>query len=205
MLRTISIALFFTLVSCSNKKNETAVELGQQGSGLVADTCLCSDLTIDSLGNLLKDAKPFTGVCYSTYPNSDKKYMIKSLMNGELHGKTVYLGQDGEVLMQELYESGQTKRSGELERLTCDCKELKPNQTKNHAGEVVNIVELDNIPYTGKCRSNYPESHQIYLERNYKSGLLDGYSIYYDKQGLTMYMEKYEAGNLVKTIYETNS
>lgn len=194
---TFSLILF---AQCDNSKPE--VDLIQEGTMMnstVQDTCLCGDLTMDTLGGFSKNDSLFTGVCILNYPDTDLKYVVKGILNGQLHGIVTYYDKIGNILVEEVYENGQKKRTGDGAPLACDCAELEqigsPGETKKRSF-------LDDIPFTGKCLKNYPNTDQIYMEVNYKSGLLDGFTIFYDKVGETMYMEKYEQGDLIKVIYD---
>lgn len=193
----LSLLLLF-VISCSEEKKK--LDLVEQGSTLSAqskDTCLCNELEIDSLTQtFLKNNEPFTGVCIHNYPHTAQKYMIKNILEGKLHGKTSYFDQQGELLVEEVYENGTKKRSGANAPIDCECSELKHNNTTN-------LWYLDNIPFTGRCFEKYPDSDKTYLEVPYVNGMKEGFTVFYDRFGATMYMEKYEKGNLVKTIYET--
>ena len=59
---------------------------------------------------------------------------------------------------------------------------------------------LNNSLYTGKCSDNFPNSDQVYLEANYKDGLLHGYTIYYQKDGKVLMIHNYENGEIIKEI-----
>ncbi len=193
----LSLILF---AQCDNSKPE--VDLIQEGSMMnspVQDTCLCDDLAVDSLGVFSKNDSLFTGVCILNYPNTDLKYVVKGILNGALHGNVIYYDKMGNVLVEEVYEDGEKKRTGDGAPLVCDCAEL---EQVSSPGETIKRSFLDDIPYTGKCHKKYPDMDQVYMEVNYKSGLLEGFTIFYDKTGETMYMEKYEKGELIKVIYE---
>ncbi len=198
--------LFFLIVtfvySCSNTQEEDIVEDGTVLSTAQLDSCDCGDLIIDSSGFYIDSAEGtvFTGVCTDYYPNSTDKYIEKNILEGQLHGNVVYFDRNGKVLMEEVYQEGNRKRSGKVDFLVCDCTELE--KVPNPDPQLPNRFFLDEIPYTGKCEQSYPESAQIYLESSYKDGLLDGTSKYYNHDGSVLYMEQYIKGILVKTFYE---
>jgi antitoxin component YwqK of YwqJK toxin-antitoxin module len=78
----------------------------------------------------------------------------------------------------------------------CNCKDLKMKAssdklTKNY---------LNTILFSGSCEDYYPNSDQIYLEANYKKGLLHGFTIHYTKNGSAILMQKYEEGILIEEI-----
>jgi len=193
----LSLVLF---TQCNNSKPET--DLIQEGTMMISpvqDTCLCDDLSVDSLGVFKQSDSFYTGICILNYPDTDLKYVIKGILNGTLHGTVTYYDKAGNVLVEEVYEDGVKKRTGDGAPLVCDCSEL---ELVSSLGETIKRSFLDDIPYAGKCQKKYPDMDQVYMEAQYKSGLLDGFTIFYDKQGETMYMEKYENGELIKVIYE---
>ncbi|MFT5820689.1 MAG: hypothetical protein ACI8ZM_001934 [Crocinitomix sp.] len=194
---TLSLILF---AQCDNSKPE--VDLIQEGTMMnsaIQDTCICDELAMDTLGVFSKNDSLFTGVCILNYPNTDLKYVVKGILNGKLHGTVTYFDKMGNILVKEVYEDGQKKRTGDGAPLSCDCAELEhvgsPGETKKRSF-------LDDIPFSGKCFKKYTDLDQIYMEVNYKSGFLEGFTIFYDRAGKTMYMEKYEQGDLIKVIYD---
>jgi hypothetical protein len=196
------LGLLFCLIlfaQCNNNKSD--VDLIQQGEMMnspAQDTCLCDDILVDSLGVFTQDDTLFTGVCILNYPNTDLKYVVKGILNGSLHGTVTYYDKMGNILVEEVYVDGEKKRTGDRAPLVCDCSELTQS---TDPGETIKRSFLDEIPYNGKCIKRYAGMDQIYMEVDYKSGLLDGFTIFYDKVGDTMYMEKYEEGVLIKIIY----
>ncbi len=189
------------LVACG-EKNKGDIDLIEKGVVLtsnVADTCFCNVLVTNADGDLYQDDLLFTGVCILNYPNSDEKYIVKNILSGKLHGSVLYYDKMGNVLVEEIYQDGNRKRSGNSAPLSCDCSELEHNDIPESNSK---LVLLDGIPYTGKCYEKYPNSDQASVEIGYTKGVLNGFSIFYDRQGNTMYMEKYEAGELIKVIYE---
>jgi antitoxin component YwqK of YwqJK toxin-antitoxin module len=59
---------------------------------------------------------------------------------------------------------------------------------------------LDDIPYTGSCEEYYPDMNQLYMRINYRDGILQGYSSYFNKDGSTLLIQKYENGELISAI-----
>ena len=204
MIKLYPLILFIAvLTSCSdsdseNKKNITNNEGTQKQSG-VLDTCFCLDLDIDTIGAHFMKEKLYTGICIEYYPGSENKYIEKSILNGLVHGKTAFYDRSGKLLVEEIYENGKKKRSGEVMPLNCNCSELVKTEAVSHDGKTRYL--LDDIPYTGSCEEFYPDSSNIYMEINYKNGLLEGRSTYYKRDGSEMYTEKYKAGELVTTYY----
>jgi antitoxin component YwqK of YwqJK toxin-antitoxin module len=163
------------------------------------DTCSCDSLTENEEGLALLDGEIYTGVCRSNYPNSEKKYITKDYMNGQLHGEVTFFDPTGGVLMEEVYTEGKKKRNGGGAPQNCDCSELVQ---KTVPGVPEPRFMLDDLPFTGKCEEKYPNSDQTYIEIYYKDGLRDGFATYFNRNGGTMFMEKYENGELIKTINE---
>lgn len=196
------ILLVPVLFGCNNENTSAEhVDDGNLMSVNKMDTCSCDELQADEHGMELLNGNPFTGICYSNYPQTDIKYIEKSLLEGKLHGKVTYFTKTGEVLIEEIYESGKQKRSGSSDALECSCSELEVHSTPG-----VSIVKytLDDIPYTGKCYGYYSDADtgQIYLESYYRDGFLDGNTIYYDRDGSTLYFEEYKSGELIRVVYE---
>src|SRR5687768_17418027 len=174
------LTLLALAVSCSS---DSADQTPQGSTSISEQTpeeiCDCSVLAIDSLGNHTQDGKSFTGTCVSYYDGSENKYLEKNILNGLLHGKVTYFDRTGEILLEEFYESGKQKRSGDSETgLTCDCSELKIQEMQG-----MSIYKLDDVPFTGRCEKFYENSNQLYMESSYKKGILDGYTIYYNRDG----------------------
>lgn len=193
----LSVLCFF---ACSSSEDEVdLIEAGSIMATNATDTCFCEVLVEDSLGNLSLDSTLFTGVCIYNYPGTKEKYMVKSLLNGKLHGLVSYYDQQGQILLEEMYENGQKKRTGDGAPQTCNCSELKQITSP---GEPLSRSFLDDIPFTGKCIEKYVNSDQTYMEVSYNKGLLEGFTTFYDQTGNTLYIEKYENGQLVKVIYE---
>lgn len=195
----VFLSVLFWQCAGNTEGEKDLIDQGTVKTGTVSDTCFCDDLLPDSSGVLFRDDAPFTGVCIHNYPATDQKYMVKNVLEGKLHGSVIYYDQQGGLLFEEVYENGEQKRSGESAPLSCDCSELEKTPVP---GETQEISTLDGIPYTGKCLKSYPNSDQLYMEISYDNGVLHGFSIFYDMEGNTMYMEKYEYGELLKVIYE---
>jgi hypothetical protein len=193
---------FLTLLVLAASCGGDSAEKTPQGSTHISeqtqgDVCDCDTLEIDSLGNHTLEGKPFTGSCISYYVDSEDKYLEKNILNGLLHGKVNYFDRNGEILLEEFYENGVQKRSGDSETgLTCDCSELKIQEIQG-----MSVYKLDDVPFTGRCERFYENSTQLYMESNYKKGILDGYTVYYNRDGSTILMEKYERGVMISTVH----
>ncbi len=196
ILFSISLFLFY---SCGSEQEENLVEEGDVLITNFVDTCDCATLSIDSLGTYFEEETAYTGVCIGYYPESNSKYVEKNLLEGLLHGNVTYFDKSGEVLIEEIYENGKPKRSGKAEVLECECSEL--NQKKASDPRYPVKFSLDDIPFTGKCKSYYPETEIIYMESNYLNGYLEGYTTFYNRDSSKMYMEYYRNGIIEKTVY----
>lgn len=151
----------------------------------------CKELTEDSLGNYSQDDSLFTGVCYTTYPNTGAKLEIRQIFNGKLHGHRFLLAQTGDTISINLYSHGKLLRESIGRNEICNCDSLE-------------VVEQNGIkfryyfdePYSGRCQKFYPESDttQLYLESNFTNGLLSGSKRIYDRQGNIILEEKYLDG-----------
>ncbi|MFT4600156.1 MAG: hypothetical protein ACI857_000326 [Arenicella sp.] len=197
-LTTIFIGLL--IFSCSEEEADENLEsFGTVMQSNNQDTCECNALDIDTTGTMFLDAKTFTGLCTENYHGTDSKYIEKHILDGRLHGKIVYYDKMGEILIEELYENGEKKRSGELEFISCECKELVREDAV--IPNMPTTFYLDDIPFTGTCTDFYPGTSQTYMEVTYKKGLLNGRSSYYDREGEVMYTEKYAEGKLITTVH----
>lgn len=199
---TFAFLLLLFLVGCNNETSKTTPSNSGSGSVMqsaLMDTCFCQDLDADSLGIYFMKDKKYTGMCIENYPETATKYIEKSLLEGKLHGKVKYFDKQGNVLIEEIFENGNKKRSGEVDVLVCDCSELTL-QSSNTPG-IPKRYYLDGIPYTGTCMENYPDSKQQYMEVSYEQGVLHGRTKYFNKDGTALYSEKYEKGELISTHY----
>lgn len=202
MNRLLSFSFVFLFIcSCTGDSDESenlTSDTGKVMKSEFLDTCKCAALDVDSLGNHFRDGEKFTGICMDYYPGSTDKYIEKNLLSGRIHGKVTYYSKDGEMLIEEIYENGQKKRSGEVDVLNCPCTELKKEET--HIPQVPFRYLLDGIPYTGTCEEFYPESNQLYVSRQYKNGVMDGHTVFYNRDGSTLMIEKYESGLLISVV-----
>ena len=198
-MKFLVLVSIFILISCSSNTDSKKTSDGSISDSDITNSCDCVDLDIDSTGVHYLNDSLYTGICVSYFVNTKSKYIEKSILKGKLHGKVVYYDKSGEVLLQELYENGKQKRSGETDKsLTCDCAELEVHPNTDPI--VPSQYWLDDMPFSGKCEKYYPDSQQLSLEVNYKNGYQDGYTIYYNRDGSTILMERYTSGILVSTV-----
>lgn len=196
MKNRIYILLSLILISCnSGNKEETSIELGRNKESETLPSCNCDSLIKNPNNELLFGGEIFTGFCFSNYPSSEQKYIEKQILDGLVHGKITYFGKTGKILFDESYSYGELLTSTENES-RCNCKNLKikessDKQKKNYLNESL---------FTGTCQDFYPNTNQIYLEANYKKGILHGFTIYYNKDGSVLMMQSYEEGTLIKDI-----
>lgn len=193
--------IFITIcISACEPAGEQKTDDGTLNAETAAlDTCGCSELISDSTTQIYTlNGSPYTGICISYYPGSTDKYIEENFFDGKLHGKVTYYDRTGEILLEELYDNGTQKRSGNNESLVCKCTELE--FTKTTDPQYPSVAQLDEIPFTGKCEEKYPDSEQPSMESNYKNGILHGYTIYYNRDGSTILIEHYDMGELVSAV-----
>ncbi len=189
-----NLFVILLITSCNSDSNTTQVELGENKEVDLSALCNCDSLETNDLGSLTLNSEEFSGRCYSNYPNSTEKYIEKEILKGEYHGKVTYFDKQGKLLYSETYNKGESM--GDLENQpNCNCMDIEgrdENGVKKHY--------LNNSLYTGMCSDNFPNSDQVYLEANYKDGLLHGYTIYYQKDGTVLMIHNYEHGKIIKEI-----
>lgn len=199
---TSSLLALILMFSCSGNNeaaDSTELDSGSMMQSQELDTCLCNDLDVDTMGIHYYKEETYTGVCVEYFPGSEEKYLEENLLNGQVHGRVIYYDREGQVLLEEIYEEGVRKRSGDVDVLHCDCSELE--LVESNMQQVANRHVLDGIPYSGTCDKYYSDSDQIYMSVSYKDGLLNGRTIYYNRDGSTMLIEKYEIGELISTLH----
>jgi hypothetical protein len=195
------IIVAIVISSCENQdvnNDYSSGDLGKMKESEVLDTCQCSNLDVDTTDVHFLNEKIYTGICLEYYPESKDRYIEKNLLNGKIHGKVTYFNREGEILIEEVYDDGKKKRSGDVEVLTCACSELMKEAT--NIPQVPFRYLLDDIPYTGSCEEYYPDMNQLYMRINYRDGILQGYSSYFNKDGSTLLIQKYENGELISAI-----
>lgn len=183
--------------SCDSlSDSDNVVELGESKTGGDIIVCNCEDLTKDSIGILNYNGIPFTGNCLIKYQNSEKTYIEKQILNGQINGKIKYFNRSGKVLFEENFVQGEFKLDLSQESIHCNYKSL----TFKQEGFFKKCYYNDML-FTGTCSDQYPNSDQDYFKSTYKDGLLHGYNTYYDKNGEILYQEKYRSDTLVKVVH----
>lgn len=153
-------------------------------------SCSCNDLE-EKEGLYYQKDSLYTGNCYLNYPNLDKKYEIRQLYLGELHGNRIILSPKGDTLSQNEYKKGNVLREN-VGKETCHCDDLE----KFERADGIIIHKYFNTPFTGTCQRFYPSPFQdkVYLEASYENGKLHGITKMYDKNGNIILKEKYSEG-----------
>lgn len=157
--------------------------------------CHCDSLVIDSLDTYYKNDSLYTGVCFLTYADSEKKSEIRQIFKGELHGNRIDLSLKGDTLIQSIYNLGKliSRKTSEIE--VCHCDSL---QEVIKADEMKLMYYLD-APFNGICHRYFslPDTNKVYLEVPYKNGLVHGDMIIYNRKGEEVLKEVYEDGEKV--------
>lgn len=189
-----ALTLIFFACNSSSEPQKTEVEMGNNMESDITAICNCDELEENDEKLLQLNGTIYTGNCFLNYPNSDEKYIEKQILNGKVHGKIAYFDKNGGLLFEETYNDGNLV--GDLENSSvCDCSDIvldKSDGTPKYY--------LNDILYTGSCEDYYPNSEQLYLESNYKDGQLDGFTIYYQKDGSVLMMQNYKEGVLLEDI-----
>jgi antitoxin component YwqK of YwqJK toxin-antitoxin module len=180
------------MLSCQNNKKDTVVEMGSNKELKMIQSCNCDSLTKNKDGLFILNNKLYTGTCELYYPNSNEKYMTKQLLDGQVNGSIFYYDKNGNIILEEEYVKGK-KTGNKDELLMVNCKELIVKE--NDEGE--KIYYLNDRPFSGTCEDYYPQSNQTYIISNYKDGKLNGYTTYFNKDGTTLIMNKYEDNQVV--------
>lgn len=192
----LPLFLFVTFISCETKEdNEVSIELGHNKEIENLPECNCDSLTLNESDQLVLSESIFTGICFLNYPGGDQKYIEKQILDGTIHGKITYFDKSGEVLFDETYNNGKLLNNAE-NKSRCNCMDLVMKDGEN------NLMKnyLNESLFTGTCQDFFPNSDQIYLEANYKNGLLDGFTIYYQKDGSVSLMQDFKEGVLIEDI-----
>lgn len=185
--------LFFTQCQSVEKK-ETTIEQGETFS-IGDNSCACDSLK-ETNGIYYLENDIFTGICYSTYPMSEQHYIEKEILKGKIHGNVTYFDKNGNELYSETFENNELINQANEEAKLVNCSDLK----KETFQDTLNQYFYKNQLYTGNCQILYPNTDQISFEASYKNGLLDGHSVYYNKDGSVLLIEKYSQGKLIKEV-----
>jgi antitoxin component YwqK of YwqJK toxin-antitoxin module len=159
-------------------------------------SCNCDSLTIDSTDTYYKNDSLYTGVCYTIFPESEKKAEIRQLFKGQLHGNRINLSKQGDTLVQSIYNLGELKSRTTSEIQICHCDSLNEINTE----ETEKLKYYREAPFTGICNRYFPlpDTNIVYLEIPYKNGLVDGEMIIYDRRGKEILTEVYDEGEKVR-------
>ena len=196
VLVLFAIALF--LIGCGeNVELSESTDNGTINTVDLESECLCEELVFneDSLAEF--EGEPFTGMCYSNYPNSETRYMEKHFLTGVLHGKVFIYDKEGNVIAEEEYTNGENTLSATESFVPCKCSELRVEEGVNGAP---NKKYKNTLPFTGICHEYFPGTEDVYMEISYQNGILHGYCKYYDVEGNQLYMEEYNKGVLEAVI-----
>ncbi|MFK8044417.1 MAG: hypothetical protein AB8B72_02900 [Crocinitomicaceae bacterium] len=195
MNKLIFFSIFLIVVSCTETKKSSKPEsFGKNKSLGTVTNCPCDSIRENAYKILMKDGKPYTGICYTNYPDTEIKYIEKQILDGELNGTITYFSRSGEVLYEEKFEQGNFQVDLKSEDIKCDCLDLKRKKESKK-------IYFKGQVFEGTCFSNFPETEQPYMEINYKNGLRDGYTKYYSKSGSILYTEMYDKDSLMNIIY----
>jgi antitoxin component YwqK of YwqJK toxin-antitoxin module len=195
-----SLSIILLVVSCENDKKETVVELGANKEIENIQSCHCDSLTKNKDGLLILNNRPYTGTCELYYPNSTEKYMVQQLLDGQVNGSIFFYDKNGSIILEEEYVKGK-KIGNKNELLMVNCKDLVTK--KNDENQ--KIYYYKDKPFSGTCEDYYPETSQTYMVSNYKDGKLNGYTTYFNKDGSTLIMNKYENNQVVSEFTTTMS
>lgn len=189
--------LFFTLiVSCGDDSKNVSERLlkGEFSAYESLPEVPCDSLTLDSLDNTYKvDDTVFTGVCFTSYHNTNSRLEKRQIFEGKLHGNRILYSPKGDTLSVNLYNHGKLIRESIGEREVCHCDSLETRE--------VNEKELKfyfDEPYTGRCKKYYPEdSTALYIEASYREGLPHGEMKVYSLDGEVIMSEKFSEGEKI--------
>lgn len=198
-MRLITV-LILSLVFLGCTENVQLSESKEEGTFNTSDDliqCNCDSLAYDLDSNFVYKDKPFTGICYSYYPNTKDRYMEKNFLEGQLHGKVKYFDKEGSILVEEEYVNGVNTKAATEGYSACDCSEL---ELKPAPGIDSKIRYRNNHPFTGVCYEYYPNSDVLYLKQNIRDGVPHGFTEYFDKEGQILFTEEYDYGNLKRVV-----
>ncbi|MCH2233989.1 MAG: hypothetical protein MK078_07025 [Crocinitomicaceae bacterium] len=159
--------------------------------------CACEDLGVNADSLFTLEDTLFTGMCFSSYPGTDIRYMEKHYLAGVLHGKVFIYDKEGNVIAEEEYTNGINTLSASESFVPCKCSELRVEEGVNGAP---NKKYKNTLPFTGVCHEYFPGTEDVYMEISYQNGILHGYCKYYDVEGNQLYMEEYNKGVLEAVI-----
>ena len=191
----LSLFLLLPLISCESSEDNVSVEMGDNKKFKNLPECNCDSLLIDDRNKLNLSESLFTGTCFLNYPGENQKYIEKQILDGNIHGKITYFDKAGEILIEEIYNNGVLLTDAE-NKSRCNCTELTMKEGKNNLKKNY----LNESLFTGTCEDFFPNSDQLYLESNYKNGQLDGFTVYYQKDGSVLMMQEFKDGVMLEGI-----
>lgn len=194
----VFLLLLLTFVACQldEKPNKQGIDKrilsGDFDMYEQLDICRCDSLEIDSLNIYYKNDSLYTGVCYSTYPNSERKSEVRQIFKGQLHGNRIELSTEGDTLVKSIYNLGELVNRTTKELIMCHCDSLIQVTKENDK----TLMFYTDVPFTGICQRFFPtpDTNKIYLEMPYKNGLVEGEMIFYNRRGEKILSEFYENG-----------
>jgi hypothetical protein len=189
------LVLLITLISCETEDNEVSIELGKNKQFTNLPSCNCDSLVLNENKKLELKNSIFTGTCFLNYPIGDQKYIEKQILDGTIHGKITYFDKTGDLLFEEIYNQGKLLTSAD-NKSHCNCTDLLMKGGENN----IKKNYLNKSLFTGTCEGYFPNTNQLYLESNYKNGLLNGFTVYYNKDGSMLMMQNYKDGVLIEDI-----
>ena len=201
MIKKIGYAFALALVLVSCNESDSAKKDLNTGKFEKEEipSCDCADLNIDSLDVAYFDSIPYTGICYTYYPNTQNKMEERPFLKGKLHGNyLIYNNGTNDTLSSVKYINGEIENDNLNKNNICDCDELK-----SKVEEEKDIWFRKNHRYTGVCYvMNADSTHKI-MERTFKDGLVDGDQLVFDNYGEIIQMEIYKDGELIRTKFFT--
>ena len=189
----MSIVSFILGCNVEPTRDEIIKSLQKHDFSIYSDlpSCDCAELE-ENQGKLMLNNNPFSGTCFSSYPNIQAKYEEKQLFEGELYGYRMIFSPAGDTLSKNEYKEGKVIRKSVGINETCNCDQLK--KVKQLDGSV--LTHYYDKPFTGTCQRFFPPPNddKVYLEARYKNGKLHGTTKIFDKNENLMYEEKYING-----------
>jgi antitoxin component YwqK of YwqJK toxin-antitoxin module len=170
--------------------------MGDNKEAVALEECYCDSLTSNTNNELVLNDNVFTGNCIANYPFSDQKYIEKQILNGKIHGKIIYYDKTGAVLIEEMYKNGDLVGNIGDNTNQCTCAELRIKKTDS-----ISKTYLNDVLFSGHCADYFPDTEQLSLEANYNNGLLNGFTIFYKKNGNSLIIQEYENGKMLSEIF----
>lgn len=195
---TVFLVFLMLLVACNESKKQDVSERLLKGEFSAYESLPevhCDSLTLDSLDNTYKvDDTVFTGVCFTTYHNTNSQLENRQIFQGKLHGNRILYSPKGDTLSVNLYNHGKLIRESIGESEVCHCDSLETREIDEQE-----LKFYFDEPYTGRCKKYYPEdTTAIYIEARYREGLPHGEMKVYSRDGEVIMSEKYNEGEKIE-------